>query len=130
MPDYFPERHTIVVIRAQHQTLANQIIFDVMRNPDGSPSTDLNTFTAPLKSAGDATQAVVAYWNGIRLTQVHRDGVLAEIGNRFKQAVTPIPLGNKVNRNAQFWVFDAEPGQWTDVSVFSALGMEPVEVPE
>lgn len=125
-PTYTPDRRTIIVVKAEHQATANQIAQDATRNPDGTATTDLGTFTTGLQAAGQAPAvgAVVAYWANWAMTQAHRDAVIATLGQRFARAVTPIPAGKRPNLNDPFWVFDAEPGQWQDTQVFAALKME------
>lgn len=132
MGAYFPDRTTIIVVAAEHRGAANQLAQDATRNPDGTPTTTLGTFASPLQAAGQDPVAGVTthYWTNWAMTQSHRDFLLAELGNRFKRTVTPIPLGTKPKPNEPFYVFDAEPGQWTDKDVFTALSLEPVPVPD
>lgn len=128
MPPYFPDRRTLIVVRAEHQAVANELALEATREPDGSPTTDLNTFTTPLRAVGGAV--AVAYWSSWAMTAAHRSAVLAELGNRFKRTVTPIPLGGRVRQQDPFWVFDAEPGQWLPEDALAALGMETLPPPE
>lgn len=121
-------RRAIVVVRAALRTAANQAAAEV--DPDGGPA-----FTSPLRTIGDTTNTVRAYWAGWTLTRAElsalRGWLRAKGATDAEIAVVPASARGAFTpaAGARAYFFDARAGGWSPAEVRSALGLEPLNIP-
>jgi hypothetical protein len=105
----------LIVVRAAAQAAANVVA------KTADPTADGNTFSAPLRRAGDASAAVAAYWSTWTMTPDMHDRLLAAYGAKVSKAMTVIPVGGAVSRTDDVWFLD---GAWDPQDALAALGFD------
>lgn len=90
------------------------------------------TFTVPLRVAGDATNAVVGYWCSWALTPAQLTALRTRLQARGATAgeATVILLGDTPTPGNRIFVFDGrESVGWTPADVLAALGLDRLATP-
>lgn len=111
----------LLVVKAAARTLGNEVA------QVADPTSTGDTFTVPLRLAGDATNTPVAYWTGWTMTPEQRQRLADEFGRRAG-SFTVYLKGQQVPTNANYWAFlDAQQDPatgWTPAEVLAALGYD------
>lgn len=87
------------------------------------PTTSGSTFRAGLRPAGGTATTPSHFWASWLMLVEERDRLVAEF-TRVAGEQPILPVGGTVNRNARYWLFDGNPGQWAAPQVLTSLGLE------
>ena len=85
------------------------------------------TFTVPLRQAGDATNTIVGYWCSWALTAAQVTALRTALQNKGATAseTTPILVGQTPTPGNRVYFFDAREGLgWAPADVLAALGVD------
>jgi hypothetical protein len=87
------------------------------------------TFTVPLRAAGDATNTIVGYWCSWALTAAQVTALRTALQSKGATAAetTPILLGQTPTPGQRIYFFDAREGVgWAPADVLTALGADTI----
>lgn len=105
-----------IVIRPALQVAAEAAA--VAADPTGGAGTFVPG--KPLRTAGDATNTVVAYWCRWNMMPSQRSAFAASIGG----PINVLAAGQTPSMARDRWMMDANDGAWTPAQVLASLGMD------
>lgn len=122
------DRRAIIVVRPAVAAAMNQAAADL------DALGGAQTFTVPLRAAGDASNAIVGYWCSWALTAAMVTTLRARLQARGATAAeaSPILVGQTPAPGQRIYFFDGREGVgWAPADVLAALGADTLatEVP-
>jgi hypothetical protein len=117
-----PDYRLIVVVRAAKKDAANRAARVVDTDPNAG-----DTFTVPLRVAGDPTNAVAAYWCSWLMMRADGSKLLNALKTQgFSNAeIGIVAQGAAPNMAQDLWVFDDD--VWAFEDVLTTLGFARVQ---